>query len=169
LILQIHCKNLKTKQILCLGPCVLQKDPKKNWELAFWPLAGKQGRGGMGRPAPASYAHRRRGGWGGGAREDRALPDGGLLGARGGREGRRRGAVGHGGGGSRRWGCSGDRGWPASGRGASLARGGARGRISSGREREEQGLRVELRARAAMAGRRSSGRRCGEAGRWGSR
>ena len=27
LTLQIHCKNLKTNLILCLGPCVLQKDP----------------------------------------------------------------------------------------------------------------------------------------------
>jgi len=27
LTLQIHCKNLKTSLILCLGPCVLQKDP----------------------------------------------------------------------------------------------------------------------------------------------
>src|SRR6185312_13128270 len=39
-----------------------------------WP--GKQGRGGLVRPAPASYAGRRRGGWGGEAREDRVLPIG---------------------------------------------------------------------------------------------
>ena len=55
LTLQIHCKNLKTNLKLCLGPVFCRRTPKKNWELAFWPLAGSRNRGGDRGRRPADF------------------------------------------------------------------------------------------------------------------
>jgi hypothetical protein len=117
------------------GTCT--KPTGRSFLLAERPLAGTEGTEEAAAAEirqSSSPAARAGGGEAGG---DLGLPLGGSSRARGGQEGRRLEAVGHGG--SRRWGCSGDRGWPTSGRGSSLAQGGARGRVSSGRERAEQG------------------------------
>ena len=92
-------------------------------------MAGGRRKGGWGRPVSGGFSRRRRGGWGGGAREDRALPDGGLLGARGGWEMRARRYRGAGGGDRLRRGSSGEVGAAWSGRGASPRHEGAVGGV----------------------------------------
>ena len=54
LILQIHCKNLKTNLILCLSPWICRKPPGKIWGSRFGPWLENRGGARLGRPAPAA-------------------------------------------------------------------------------------------------------------------
>ena len=105
------------------------------------PLAGGRRKGGWGRPVSGGFSRRRRGEWGAGAREDRALPDGGLLGARGGRIGGSPRSSCSGGDGQQRRRRSGEVEAAWSGRGASPRHEGAIGGVDLGRENAEEGAR----------------------------
>ena len=110
-------------------------------QIATRPLAGGRRKGGWGRPVFDSFSHWRGGEWGGGAREDRALPDGGLLGARGGRIGGSPRSSCSGGDGQRRRRRSGEVEAAWSSRGASPRPEGAIGGVDLGREKTEEGAR----------------------------
>ena len=73
LILQIHCKHLKTNLNIMLKPLC-----SKELGLADMPLAGARNRGGGGLPDSGESGRRRRGGTRGGARGRREQPAGGL-------------------------------------------------------------------------------------------